>query len=110
VVATLSTSGDGPSCSVQPTTVMSNITTNIIEAILGKIPFIAKFLSSLKTFYKTRITKVLNILLPPFINLDSANARRVIRKKQAGIKKHRHKNGAVQKPSFIFPPFQAREA
>jgi hypothetical protein len=29
---------------------------------------------------------------------------------QAGIKKHRYKNGAVQKPSFIFPPFQAREA
>jgi len=31
-------------------------------------------------------------------------------KQQAGIKKHRHKNGAVQKPSFIFPPFLAREA
>ncbi len=25
-------------------------------------------------------------------------------------KKHRHKNGAVQKPSFTFPPFQAWEA
>jgi hypothetical protein len=29
---------------------------------------------------------------------------------QAGTKKHRYKNGAVQKPSSIFPPFQAREA
>ena len=27
-----------------------------------------------------------------------------------GIKKHRYQNGAVQRPSFIFPPFQAWEA
>ena len=27
-----------------------------------------------------------------------------------GIKKHRYQNGAVQRPSFIFPPFQVWEA
>ena len=31
-------------------------------------------------------------------------------KRQAGIKKHRYQNDAVQKPRFIFPPFLAREA
>lgn len=38
------------------------------------------------------------------------NCQSLKRSKKTGTKKHRHKNGAVQKPSFVFPPFQPREA
>jgi len=46
----------------------------------------------------------------PVVNLSPSNAWQLIRRQQAGTKKHRHKNGAAQKPSSIFPPFLAREA
>jgi|GEM_PF-6609396 len=46
----------------------------------------------------------------PISQFKSIKCLAMVRKQQAVIKKHRHKNGAVQKPSFIFPPFQAWEA
>jgi len=40
-----------------------------------------------------------------FLNLSSANAWWVVRKQQPGTKKHRHKNGAVQKTKLHIPSF-----
>jgi hypothetical protein len=52
VVPTLSFSGHGPVCAVQPRTTTSNVKTKTIEASLGKIPFIKNLLLSLETFLK----------------------------------------------------------